>query len=683
MQHGSIDPNIIGLKKTQPVQCICHRYHGHLTQRHPNCPTHSHHKHHCEPQHMHVSASTLCGYCYDYWYIFLGILVIGIFIIGLVCTHRIYSDDDDFHGFDDDDSKHACKDIYHAYSHQSYDGTGNTKDKDTGQEYGIVGEMFPRYLPSEYNDGKEQPGGYTRPDPRYISNYLCTQDDDTGDDDDDDDNGYIYIDDDGHHDDDSSSSDDDDVHVNIHQVDDDTFVVQVDDDSDDDDNGKKKDKNPRYWLTSMTWLWGQFVDHMITLSNSNHTEFIFYNITGDPVYDPHGNGKMMGIPRTVYKYDNYGVRQQFNGLSSYIDSAAVYGVDNQRLHRIRNYQHGQVWLSDDDHMPPLNQWQLDNAPVNTNDFYLLGDVRGNEHLGLTAMHTLWLREHNYWAEHYYKKYPTWTDEKIFQTARKRVIAEVQSITYNEFLPALLGEKIPVECYDEYNPVDPRIYNEFNTAAYRFGHSMVNDHVHARHTNDGSIKHNYKLKDIFFTPDHLKNKSVSVDELLFGFLKQKANKVDVKVVDSMRNAEVHGEAFDLVSLNVARGRDHGLPDYLKLRNHFGGKPVYDWYDITKNNEVAYKLKQLYGVNGWNDVDLFIGLAAEDKYPGSHFGYTLHHIIKDQFKRLMSGDAYFYLWDSDLSYDKDDIHKTTLKDVILRNTNINHLHVKDKVFYYHKH
>jgi hypothetical protein len=680
-----MDGTIIGLKKKGNIgKCICQHYHGHITHKHPNCPVHNNIHFHKKPCEQHSKSE--CGCFYDYWYIFLGLALLILGAVILIFTQGIYLDDDDsIHHYDDDGkNKHDCPDVYHRYSHQSYDGTGNTANKDNGEEYGKVGETFPRYLPNEYSDNKGQPAGYSRPNPRHISNYLCEQDD--GDDDGDDDSGYKYIDDDDNNshwnnDDDSSKSSDEDDDFHIKQVDDDLFILHLDDE--DDDHAPKKDKHQRYWLSSITWLWGQFIDHTITLGDLDHTDFMQYNITGDPVYDPHNNGRMMMIPRTVHREDHYGVRQQFNSLSSYIDSSSVYGVKDQRLHRIRKYEYGKVWLSDDDHMPPINQWGLDNQPVNTDDFYLFGDIRGNEHIGLIALHTLWLREHNYWAEHYYHKYPTWTDEKLFQMARKRVIAEIQSITYNEFLPSLLGEKIKIECYNEYDPVDPRIYNEFNTGAYRFGHSMVNEDIHSRNTHDGKMKRIYNLKDVFFTPEHYKNKSVSVDEILLGFIKQKANKIDVKVVDSMRNAEVHGQPFDLVSLNVARGRDHGLPNYMKMRNHFGGEPVYDWYDITKNKKVVHKLSNLYGNNGWNDVDLYIGVISEDKYPKSHFGYTLHHIIKDQFKRLMSGDSYFYLWDSDLTYDKDDIHKTTLKDVILRNTNINDYHVKDNVFYFHKH
>ena len=70
----------------------------------------------------------------------------------------------------------------------------------------------------------------------------------------------------------------------------------------------------------------------------------------------------------------------------------------------------------------------------------------NENVELTAMQTLFMREHNYQAAKLQAEHPEWTDEQLYQGARQIVIAEIQSITYNEFLPALLG----TEC-------DPRLH----------------------------------------------------------------------------------------------------------------------------------------------------------------------------------------------------------------------------------
>lgn len=111
-----------------------------------------------------------------------------------------------------------------------------------------------------------------------------------------------------------------------------------------------------------------------------------------------------------------------------------------------------------------------------------GDARANENLHLTSMHLLWARHHNYLARQLEKQNPHWNDEKIFQESRKVLGAQLQHITYNEFLPILLGEEVcasmgiisePDIEKDVYNStVDASIANNFAAAAFRFAHTLL-------------------------------------------------------------------------------------------------------------------------------------------------------------------------------------------------------------------
>ena len=110
-----------------------------------------------------------------------------------------------------------------------------------------------------------------------------------------------------------------------------------------------------------------------------------------------------------------------------------------------------------------------------------------------------MREHNRLADKYAAANPTWNDEQIFQAARRMVIAEIQSITYNEFLPALLGPGALTN-YRGYNPkVNPGIANEFSTAAFRLGHSMLGDDVEFLDNNGEDLHDEVELRDAFFNP----------------------------------------------------------------------------------------------------------------------------------------------------------------------------------------
>ena len=127
-----------------------------------------------------------------------------------------------------------------------------------------------------------------------------------------------------------------------------------------------------------------------------------------------------------------------------------------------------------------------------------GDSRSNEQPGLTAYHTVWLREHNRLAEQLAALNPHWADERLYQEARKILIAEMTvkqvsaspvshpclcpAHTYNEWLPIVLGtgymqqlDILPVAAgySDKYDPsVNPTIINSFAAAAFRFGHTLI-------------------------------------------------------------------------------------------------------------------------------------------------------------------------------------------------------------------
>lgn len=68
-----------------------------------------------------------------------------------------------------------------------------------------------------------------------------------------------------------------------------------------------------------------------------------------------------------------------------------------------------------------------------------GDERVNHNAGLASLQSVLLREHNRVAAALEGVNPHWDEETLYQESRKIVGAQIQHITYNEFLPAILGE----------------------------------------------------------------------------------------------------------------------------------------------------------------------------------------------------------------------------------------------------
>ena len=108
--------------------------------------------------------------------------------------------------------------------------------------------------------------------------------------------------------------------------------------------------------------------------------------------------------------------------------------------------------------------------------FLGGEDRASENIALVSVQTLFLREHNRIADILSKINPLWNDETLYQEARRIVVAEIQHITYNEFLsiisPNNTLKPLKTGFYTGYDPsLNSTLFNEFAAAAFRFGHSL--------------------------------------------------------------------------------------------------------------------------------------------------------------------------------------------------------------------
>ena len=427
-------------------------------------------------------------------------------------------------------------------------------------------------------------------------------------------------------------------------------------------------------LTDMLWLFGQFLDHDISITeNADPTEPLEIAVpTGDVHFDPFGTGtQTISLNRSIYEGGTSpdDIRQQLNQITAFIDGSNIYGSTVERMNALREFDGGRLLVSDGN-LLPFNVNGLENAGGSSDALFLAGDVRANENIGLIAMHTIWVREHNRIASELQVSNPDLSDEELFQTARAIVRAELQAITFNEFLPAILG-KDAISRYQGYNPdVNPNIANEFSTAAYRFGHTMLSSEL-LRLNPDGTVadEGNIALLNAFFRPEQISQ--YGIDSILQGMAAQEAQEIDTQVVDDIRNflfGPPGSGGFDLASLNIQRGRDHGLADYNQTRIDLGLEPVASFADITSDSDLQEKLRSVYG--SVDNIDLWIGGLAEDHVKGSSVGETFATIMTDQFSRLRDGDRFWYqnLFQGELLKQ---IEKTTLADIIQRNSEVENL------------
>lgn len=413
------------------------------------------------------------------------------------------------------------------------------------------------------------------------------------------------------------------------------------------------------------WLWGQFMDHDITLSDINKEELMNIHVPAcDRFFDISCTGtNEMIFPRSEHVMID-GVREHFNRVTSYIDGSMVYGSDEERTNTLRAHDGLGRMILDEQGYLPKNTFGLPNLPSDIPHFFVAGDIRVNDHIGLMAMHNLFVREHNYWALQIHIKKPELTDEEIFQRARAIVIAEIQNITFNEFLPMLVGGFAPGVDAQYDSRKKAAIFTEFSTAAFRMGHTFVSGELYLENMNgEGSV---VALKDSFFNPHEYQRGGM--DSILLGFSKHMAQERDPMINESLQNFLLvfpEDGFFDLFSFNVQRGRDHGIPSYNELRRSQGLKKLTDFSQITSSGAFNRALSDSY--DNVDQIDPWLGLIAEKSSKDSLLGTTASKIISHQFKHLRDSDRLWFTRTYAGSF-VDAIKGQTLTDILIRNTNV---------------
>jgi hypothetical protein len=502
--------------------------------------------------------------------------------------------------------------------YRSIDGTGNHM---VYFEAGAANTPLTRLAPEDYDDGVGAMAGVARPSAREISNALCA-----------------------------------DTQSNVNAL----------------------------GASDFLWQWGQFLDHDIDLTEAQDPAEPAPIVvpSGDAWFDPASSGlETIDFNRSVYHHGtgySFYPRQQLNQITHYIDGSNVYGSDDVRAAALRtNDGTGRLLVSAGD-LLPFNIAGLPNAGGTGPELFLAGDVRATEQVALAALHTLFVREHNRLAQEIAAGDPSLTGEQIYQEARRIVGALMQVITYNEFLPALLGPNA-LGAYAGYlGSRSPAISNEFSTAIYRFGHSALSPTLLRLNATLTPIPEgNLALRDAFFRPDRVVNEG-GIEPLLRGLASQACSPIDTKIVDDVRNflfGPPGAGGFDLASLNIQRGRDHGLSSYNVTRQIMGLEPRADFSEVSTDPDVQARLASVYA--DVEDIDLWVGALAEDPFNGGHVGELAYTVIRKQFQRLRDNDRYWY--QSTFSpVEIADLESTTLADVIRRNTSIG-AEISDDVFH----
>ena len=420
-------------------------------------------------------------------------------------------------------------------------------------------------------------------------------------------------------------------------------------------------------LSDLFWLWGQFLDHDITLIPHGDEKMPI----AIPVDDDFFNGGIIDFTRSQFQ-QIAGERRPLNSITSFIDASQVYGSTTDVATKLRDSFEDMYMASGDfEFLPSIDDIPIDDGNTGRGGLFAAGDVRANEHIGLTAIHTMFMREHNRIIPIIERAQPELSNNEVYQTARLVVGSIIQKITFDEFLPKLVGRALP--SYSGYDSsIDPTISNSFATAAFRFGHSMLSSELKVMEV-DGSLE-SVSLRDVFFQPNIFVD--YGPEAILSGFARNKAQAVDNQIVDDVRSflfGPPGSPGSDLAAINIQRGRDHELPLYNNMRESLGYPRVSkflkndatDQTGITADRRLAEKLAVVYPTV--DAIDLWVGGLAEDAMFGSLLGETFTSIISEQFLRLRAGDRFWYQSVFRDGYLRRYIDSSSLSAVLTRNGN----------------
>jgi Ca2+-binding RTX toxin-like protein len=433
---------------------------------------------------------------------------------------------------------------------------------------------------------------------------------------------------------------------------------------------------------------------------------------------------------------------------------------------------------------------FDNEMLNSH--FITGDGRGNENIGLTAVHTIFHSEHNRvleankvtivesgdlatindWLRAGNSQVTAaeidaivnaanpadkalavsaliaqldtdsaWDGERMFQAARFTTEMQYQHMVFEEFARRVQPNVDPF-IFTNSAELDPDILAEFAHVVYRFGHSMLTDTVDRLDNNLNTVgdanpnqtgDQQIGLIAAFLNPQAFTasgaNDEAATGAIIRGMSRQVGNEIDEFIVEALRNNLV-GLPLDLGALNIARGRDTGVPSLNDTRaqlyamtGHTDVKPYTSWLDFAQHMKHPLSVVNFiaaYGTHssitsattidlkrdaawalvtgqGWtgtaqqrldflnstggataestglNAIDLWVGgLAEEINEFGGQLGSTFNFVFEYQLEHLQNGDRFYYLSRTQGMNLLNLLEANTFSDIIMRNTDLGDLH-----------
>jgi tetratricopeptide (TPR) repeat protein len=383
-----------------------------------------------------------------------------------------------------------------------------------------------------------------------------------------------------------------------------------------------------------------------------------------------------------------------NEVTHWWDGSQIYGSDQNTQDRLRSNDSGKMWLNADGTLPIDSVTRVEDA----------GFMR-NWWVGLSMLHTLFVREHNAICDMLHEAYPQWNDDCLFNVARLVNAALMAKIHSVEWTPAILPNRTletglnsnwyglltylfhkakERKTVAEVNICNPElggiVGNPINRHDCAFGlseefvevyrmHSLLPETLQLRRRGQTGSP---DLKPLPETRQHGSveiTKDYGMSDLFYSFGNQHPGALVLNNFPRfMQELSVPGNTFlDMGTVDIVRARERGVPRYNEFRRQLGLNPIRSFDDLTDDPRVRQQLKSVYR-NGVEDLDLLIGTLAEAQRPkGFGFGETVFQIFIVSASRRLQADRFYTDCYNEDVYTPEGlqwIDQTDLKTVILR-------------------
>ncbi|WP_414541844.1 peroxidase family protein [Nostoc sp. CCY0012] len=422
---------------------------------------------------------------------------------------------------------------------------------------------------------------------------------------------------------------------------------------------------PATILNLMAASWIQFQTHdWFSHGNNQPNKKIDIPVEkDDPWSEEHGE---MPVKKTLDDTTRTGDTKNpasfINEVTHWWDASQVYGSNQETIDKLRSHVDGKLRVSDNGLLPTENgiEEQVGFA--------------GAWWIGLSMLHTLFVKEHNHICEQLQKIYPEWTDDELFDHARLINAALMAKIHTVEWTPAilphpatdialnanwwgLLGQDVKrrwgrigdsellsgiVGSATDHHAAPYYLTEEF-VSVYRM-HPLIPDDLEFHAVSDGKLINTKEFPEVAGKNTRKFLEEMQMEDLFYSFGVSYPGAVRLHNYPRFLrqlSGDLLGDdtkAFDLAAIDILRDRERGVPRYNRFRELLGRGKVKSFDEITTNPQWVKELKEVYN-NDIDSVDLMVGLFAEDLPDGFGFSDTAFRVFILMASRRLKSDRFF--------------------------------------------